>query len=109
MYLINEIPGYSSNKHIYSHVNIYEEMMQNRELACMKLFQNLNISTDFVPKALTAFQNHSQRNVSGYAGSSNREELISSQEWTRVDQLFELFELPLTLNMDIEQFSLIIH
>ena len=32
----------------------------------MKLFQNLNISTDFVPKALTAFQKHSQRNVSGY-------------------------------------------
>ena len=40
--------------------------MQNRELACMKIFQNLNISTDFVPKALTAFQKHSQRNVSGY-------------------------------------------
>ena len=83
-------------------------MMQNVELACLMLFQKLDIPTEFVSEAKTAFKKHSQNELFG-SSSLNKENLISSEELMKINQLFDLFRIPINVDTTIEEFSAIVH
>ena len=83
-------------------------MMQNIELACLTIFQKLDIPTEFVSKAKTAFEKDSQNDLLG-SSSLNKEKLVSSEEFMKINQLFELFQIPINVDTTIENFSAIVH
>ena len=82
--------------------------MQNVELACMAIFQKLDIPIEFVSEAKAAFKKHSQKEIFG-SPALNKENLISSEELLKINQLFELFQIPINVDMDIDRFSAIVH
>ena len=88
--------------------NIYEEMMQNIELACLTMFKKLDIPTEFVSNAKAAFDKHSQNELFG-SSSLNKENLISLEEMVKINQLFELFQIPINVDISIEKFSTTVH
>ena len=59
--------------------------------------------------ALEALDKHSQNKFFGET-DGKRSEIISEEEWKRIDQVFELFGLPLKHSMSLEDYkSLIFH
>ena len=82
--------------------------MQNVELACAIIFQKLDIPAEFVYEAKTAFKKHSQKEIFG-SSALNKDNLISSEEWSKINQLFELFCIPINVDTHIKQFAAIVH
>ena len=93
-------PGFISSKQIYSHVKIFEEAMQDVKLSSTKLFKDLDVPTEFVPQALTALDKNSQNDL---FASMSSDGLISEQDWTKVDQVFQTFEIPMRVDMTLDQ------
>ena len=83
-------------------------MMNDKELATMKLFAALDIPTIFVPDALTAFEKNSQNNLFQLT-SQSKGELFPVDDWLKVDKIFESFQLPLKTDLNFSEFSLIVH
>ena len=83
-------------------------MMNDKELATMKLFAALDIPTKFVPDALTAFEKNSQNNLFQLT-SQSKGELFPVDDWLKVDKIFESFQLPLKADLNFSEFSLIVH
>ena len=100
--------GHLTKKGIYSYINTYAEMMNDKELATMKLFAALDIPTIFVPDALTAFEKNSQNNLFQLT-SQSKGELFPVDDWLKVDKIFESFQLPLKTDLNFSEFSLIVH
>ena len=94
------IPGFISSKQIYSHVKVFEEAMQDINLSTTKLFQDLDVPTEFVPLALTALNKNSQNDL---FESMSSDGLISEQDWIKVDQIFQTFEIPMRVDMTLDQ------
>ena len=94
------IPGFISSKQIYSHVKVFEEAMQDVNLSTTKLFQDLDVPTEFVPLALTALNKNSQNDL---FESMSSDGLISEQDWIKVDQVFQTFEIPMRVDMTLDQ------
>ena len=86
----------------YHHVAIYEEMTQNFEEETLKLFDNLDIPVEFVPKALTALNKHSQNKYFG-GSELNKEELISETDWQKADDIFEELKVPIRIGMSVNE------
>ena len=100
--------GHLTKKGIYSSINTYEEMINDKELATTKLFAALDIPTKFVPDALTAFEKNSQNNLFQLT-SQSKGELFPVDDWLKVDKIFESFQLPLKTDLNFSEFSLIVH
>ena len=83
-------------------------MMNDKELATTKLFAALDITTKFVPDALTAFEKNSQNNLFKLT-SQSKGELFPVDDWLKVDKMFESFQLPLKTDLSFSEFSLIVH
>ena len=96
--------GYLSTKHIYTHVKIYETMMENVEIGTEKLFQDLNIPLEYVSLAMTALNKHSQNEIFG-GSLMNNAKLISETDQGKADQMFEKFHVPVKFNMNVEELN----
>ena len=96
--------GYLSTKHIYTHVKIYETMMENVEVGTEKLFQDLNIPLEYVSLAMTALNKHSQNEIFG-GSNMNNAKLISETDQGKADQMFEKFNVPVKFNMNVEELN----
>ena len=96
------IAGYLTNKNIYSHIVIYEKLIENVINETKTLFGKLDISLDYVNDAITALDKDSQGNVFGTAGK-NKTDII--KDWKIVDDIFNLLDLPMNSDMTIEEMS----
>ena len=83
-------------------------MINDKELATTKLFAALDIPKKFVPDALTAFEKNSQNNLFQLT-SQSKGELFPVDDWLKVDNIFESFQLPLKTDLNFSEFSLIVH
>ena len=79
---------------------VFEEAMQDVNLSTTKLFQDLDVPTEFVPLALTALNKNSQNDL---FESMSSDGLISEQDWIKVDQVFQTFEIPMRVDMTLDQ------
>lgn len=102
------IACYLMHKDIYTAVLIYEEMIKAIEPITKSLFEKLNISTKYVPEAITALETHSQNNMFGSSALSS-EDLITSEDWARADGIFQELEIPIKISMTMEDLSKLVH
>ena len=95
---------YLLHKDIYQHVVVYEEMISNIISGTKLLFEKLDFPADYVPETLTALTKHSQNNIFG-TSDMNKNELISQEDWIKADNVFQELDVPIKVNMKMDEFS----
>ena len=71
------------------------------------MFEDLNIPIEYVPQALTALKKHSQAEMFG-SSKLNKENLISKIDGEKCNEMFDLFQVPIKLDMTLEELSKVV-
>ena len=96
------------HRDIYDFVLLYDEWMHYPLIETAKLFDSLGIDKKHLSVALEAFDKDSQNKFFGET-DGKRAEVISEDEWRRIDEVFQTFGLPLKHDMSIEEYKSVLY
>ncbi len=88
-------------KHIYRHVVLYEDLVENPEAEVGRLFEAMGVPHDMWSEAMGALQTDSQNRKFGDRGETVR---LGARNWRRVEEILSLFRTGLTRDMAMEDF-----
>ena len=83
---------------------IYDDWMENVQSTTEDMFESLDISKDYVAKALTALNKDSQNKFFGNI-DGKRSNAMTELQWESVNEIFKMLNLPLKHEMNIEEFK----
>ena len=93
---------YANAKHIYKHVVLYENLVSNPEREAKKLFSVLNISEKYIPAALEALKQDSQKST---FGKREDKPMITDDKWEKQDEILQTFIPQLRCSMTKDEFK----
>lgn len=94
---------YARNRSLFSHVVIYEDLLENPQEETGKLFAKLSLSHRHIANVLTAFKHDSQKNFFKKQPIAQGP-IFTTQQWKRVENVFKQLKVPVSYSMTLNEF-----
>ena len=96
-----ELVTFDKLKHLYNHVLMYEDILQDPEREIIKVFNVMEVDHEYIDNAKEALKNDSQKGILGKRGN----EALDEKDIAEIDGLLVEYGLPYRMDMTLQEWK----
>lgn len=87
---------------------LFEDLKSNPKDVLSEMFEVLKIPESQLSDALEAMRHDSQNDILCQRGGNKLRRKIKDKEWKQFDQVFHIYDVPISIHMEFDQFRKLI-